>query len=242
MSCERFRPGIAAHAGGAEIDAAAARHLSDCARCRRLLETRRQLLAELDGELARSLSIGPSPDFVAGAARHARDAGRAPVHRGIPVPVWAGLGVAAAIVMAVLIRQPGVQNSSRPVVVYLGAESVRSSPAGQASALAPESAVGPGSDPGRSAPARARKSPPVAAARRSISVEPPVMVEPERALAIQRLRELMTLGRLNEEMLPPPLTPEAALAELTIAPLEIAEIRVPDVEIVGRPPAAPERQ
>ena len=54
----------------------------------------------------------------------------------------------------------------------------------------------------------------------------------------ERLRELMTQGRLNEKMLPPPVTPEAALAELTIAPLEIAEIRVPDVEIVSRPPAA----
>ena len=72
-------------------------------------------------------------------------------------------------------------------------------------------------------------------------LDPPVIVEPARALAIARLRELMTQGRLNEKMLPPPVTPEAALAELSIAPLEIAEIRVPDVEIVGRPPAAPER-
>ena len=74
------------------------------------------------------------------------------------------------------------------------------------------------------------------------SSDPPVIVEPSRALAIQRLRELMTQGRLDEKMLPPPVTPEAALAELTIAPLEIAEIRVPDVEIVSRPPAAPQRQ
>ncbi len=72
--------------------------------------------------------------------------------------------------------------------------------------------------------------------------DPPVIVEPERALAIARLRELMTAGRLNEKQLPPPVTPEAAVAELTIAPLEVAEIRVPDVEIVGRPPAAPQRQ
>lgn len=69
-----------------------------------------------------------------------------------------------------------------------------------------------------------------------------MIVEPARALAIQRLRELMTQGRLDEQTLPPERTPEAAFAELTIAPLEIVEIRVPDVEIVGRPPAAPERQ
>ena len=52
----------------------------------------------------------------------------------------------------------------------------------------------------------------------------------------------MTEGSLDGKMLPPPVTPEAALAELTIAPLEVAEIRVPDVEIVSRPPAAPQRQ
>ncbi len=71
---------------------------------------------------------------------------------------------------------------------------------------------------------------------------PPVIVEPSRALAIQRLRELMTEGSLDGQMLPPPVTPEAALAELAIAPLEVAEIRVPDVQTVSRPPAAPQRQ
>jgi hypothetical protein len=87
----------------------------------------------------------------------------------------------------------------------------------------PGSAVGPRSlDPGR--------------------LTPPVIVEPERRLAIERLRELMTQGRLDEQMLPPPLTPEASLAELAIKPLEVAEIRVPDVQIVSRPPAAPLRQ
>ena len=76
----------------------------------------------------------------------------------------------------------------------------------------------------------------------TLNADPPVIVEPARALAIERLRELITQGRLNEKMLPPPVTPEAALAELSIAPLAIAEISVPDVEIVGRPPAAPQRQ
>jgi hypothetical protein len=68
--------------------------------------------------------------------------------------------------------------------------------------------------------------------------EPPVIVEPARALAIQRLRELMTDGRLDGDMLPPPRPPEAVLAELIIAPLEVSDIKVPDVEIVNRPPAA----
>jgi hypothetical protein len=256
MSCERFRPAIAAHAGGAEIDAAGAQHVSACATCRRLLETQRQMLAALDAELGRSLSLTASPGFAARVARAARETGAAPAQRWIPAPVWAGLGVAAAIALAVWVRQPSVDNRSRPSDVQLSAESV-----GVGSAVKPETAVGPratlsaaaavgagaavvsGSlDPGRHAPARSRTAPTVAAAGRTPDADPPVIVEAERALAIQRLRELMMQGRLDEKMLPPPVTPEAALAELSIAPLEIAEIRVPDVEIVGRPPAAPQRQ
>jgi hypothetical protein len=65
-----------------------------------------------------------------------------------------------------------------------------------------------------------------------------VIVEPSRALAILRLRELMTEGRLDGDMLPPPRPPETVLAELIIAPLEVSDIKVPDVEIVSRQPAA----
>ena len=127
-----------------------------------------------------------------------------------------------------------MDNRSRPSDLHLNAESVD-----VASVVKPESVVGPTT---AVSSARSRTSPPVAAARRTPDGDPPVIVEAERALAIQRLRELMMQGRLDEKMLPPPVTPEAALAELSIAPLEIAEIRVPDVEIVGRPPAAPQRQ
>ena len=73
MSCERFGTAIAAHAAGAAIDPATARHLSGCAACRRLLDTQAQMLAELDAELGRSLSLTASPDFVARVARAARD-------------------------------------------------------------------------------------------------------------------------------------------------------------------------
>ena len=93
MSCERFGTAIAAHAGGAAIDPAAARHLSGCAACRRLLDTQAQMLAELDAELGRSLSITASPDFAARVARAAREApARRRRRRWIPAPVWAGLG------------------------------------------------------------------------------------------------------------------------------------------------------
>ena len=250
MSCKRFGPAIAAHAGGAALEPAAERHLGECAACRQLLDTQARLLAELDAELGRSLSIDVCPDFAARVVRGARDAGAAPARHWIPMPVWAGLGLAAAIVLAVWNRPAPVGDAgqavdagSRPAApapaptedFRLKAEAThtqRRLTQTHEPAVGPRStAVGPGSsDSGRRAP------------RRSADVEPPVIVEPARALAIQRLRELMTQGRLDEKVLPPPVTPEAALAELTIAPLEIAEIRVPDVEIVSRPPAAPQRQ
>ena len=66
--------------------------------------------------------------------------------------------------------------------------------------------------------------------------EPPVIVDPGQARAIARLRELLTVGRLNEKMLPPERPREAA--ELTVVPLEVPEIKVPDVEFVGRPPGS----
>jgi hypothetical protein len=277
MSCERFRPALAAHAAGAALEPAAERHLGECAACRQLLDTQARLLAELDAELGRSLSITASPDFTARVVRSTRNAG-APAPRWMPAPVWAGVALAAAIVLAVWIRPAPVSDAgqavdagSRPAApapaptedFRLKAEAThtqgrltqtqepavgprstavgprstavgpRSTAVGpRSTAVGPRStAVGPGSsDPGRGAPPR------------SADVEPPVIVEPARALAIARLRELMTEGSLDGKMLPPPVTPEASLAELAIAPLEISELRVPDVAIVSRPPAAPQRQ
>ena len=251
MSCERFGSAIAAHAAGAALDPAAGRHIAGCEACRRLLDRQAQMLAELDAELGRSLSLTASPDFVARVARGARDAGATPVRRWIPAPVWAGAGVAAAILLAVWIGdfrlkpeatqtiREGVQR--RPEAARTSSADVRLKP----ETVQTRGSLAPGcvaSGVSRKAATGGCRAAPLAAARRPVSADPPVIVEPERALAIARLRELMTQGRLNEKMLPPPVTPEAALAELTIAPLEIAEIRVPDVEIVGRPPAAPERQ
>ena len=243
MSCKRFGPALAAHAGGAALEPAAERHLGECAACRQLLDTQARLLAELDAELGRSLSIDVCPDFAARVVRGARDAGAAPARHWIPMPVWAGLGLAAAIVLAVWIRPAPVSDAGQ--AVDAGSRPAAPAPAPtedfrlKAEAThtqgrltqTHEPAVGPRSlDPGRPA------------ARRTPNVEPPVIVEPARALAIARLRELMTEGSLDGKMLPPPVTPEASLAELAIAPLTVAEIRVPDVQTVSRSPAAPQRQ
>jgi len=103
MSCKRFGPAIAAHAGGAALEPAAERHLGECAACRQLLDTQARLLAELDAELGRSLSIDVSPGFAANVARSALEAGSAPERRWIPATLWASLAAAAVIVVAVWI-------------------------------------------------------------------------------------------------------------------------------------------
>ena len=63
-----------------------------------------------------------------------------------------------------------------------------------------------------------------------------MIVSPDQARAIARLTELLTEGRLTAKMLPPE-RPDEAL-ELTVAPLQIPEIKVPDIESIGRPPGS----
>ena len=263
MSCKRFRPAIAAHAAGGEIDAAAGRHLGECEACRRTLDTQVQLLAELDAELGRALSIPASPDFAARAARQARDARGASAQRWMPAPVWAGLGVAAAILLSVWIagafrlkpeatQTDGVRETAtatRPRAEVSG----EADTAGLRLPKAPQTTRRKPPVPSETLQARKPPTPGCVASgfsrktaacekRTPSTAELPVIVEPSRAQAIQRLRELMTEGRLDQTMLPPPVRAEAVLTELSIAPLEIADIRVRDVEIVGRPPAATQRQ
>jgi hypothetical protein len=67
------------------------------------------------------------------------------------------------------------------------------------------------------------------------SDEPPVMVDLSQLHAISRLRELVIAGRLNENVLPPARPHDAA--GLTVSPLTVPGIAVPDVDRAGRPPA-----
>jgi hypothetical protein len=240
MSCKRFSAAIAAQAAGAEIDGAAARHVSGCAACRERLEAQRRLLAELDAEIGRTLSIGASPDFVARAAAAALEAERTPARRWVPAPLWAGFAVAAAIVMAVWIHQPAVVDSpgaSDARVKVEATQAARPAPAVPPPAFRPK-AEGTQPHGGSPAPAAARSR--VRAFARSrvpaLSPDPPVIVEPDQAVAIARLYQLARQGRLTEEMLPPVQPHEAA--ELSVEPLRIPEITVPDVQGAGHAPGS----
>ena len=274
MSCKRFRPAIAAHAGGAPLAAAAARHLAECGACRRTLDAHVQLLAEVDGELERTLSIAASPDLVARAARQARDAGEQTAQRWVPAALWAGVGLAAVIVLIVWTGgafRPFDRLGAVPSAVEgrLKPEATQTDGGRETGpADRPRAVANGGADKAvvrlskaveattskRPVPTKTQQArkPPVpdcvasgfsrkaaaCAPRPPGATEPPVIVDPRRALALARLRELMTEGRLDGDMLPPPRTPDAVLAELIVAPLAVSEIKVPDVESVSRPPAA----
>jgi len=70
--------------------------------------------------------------------------------------------------------------------------------------------------------------------------DPPVIVDADQARAIARLRELLNAGRITGEALPPARPHEAS--DLTIAPLQIPDITVPDVESIRQIPAPSREQ
>ena len=227
MSCERFRKAITAHAAGADITGAAADHVVACESCRARIDHHRRVLGEVDAELARMLSVGATPEFVARVTSSAAAAGRRTISWR-PAAAWIGVAAAAAIVMAFFLRAP----ASAP------------QPAAARTAAVPASKAAPSVAASTEPPAvrhsTAAHRPQPRSSHRVVAVrhreEPPVIVDASQARAIARLRELFSAGRLNEKMLPPERSHETA--ELAVAPLEIPEIKVPDVEFAGRPPGS----
>jgi hypothetical protein len=228
MSCERFSEAIAGHAAGADLEPAAAAHLGTCEACTARLETQRRLLADVDAELAGALSLSASPEFVARVTSSVS----ATQSRSIawrPAAAWVGLAAAAAIVAVSFLRGPDVTVSPVP----------RESAVAPAPATPPAVVAETGAPPQTDRPPAVRRSRPrpsrLLAAARPLE-EPAVIVSADQARAIARLRELMNAGRLTDRMLPPEQPHEAS--ELTVAPLEIPEIKVPDVESIGRTPGS----
>jgi hypothetical protein len=227
MSCERFRKPINSHAAGAALSPAAAAHLGSCDGCTAQLESQRRLLADVDAELARTLSLSASPEFV---RRVTSSVGAIP---GRPIAwrpgaAWVGLAAAAAIVVASFLR------ASNPTVPQAAPESAAAAPPAAAPSIVAEPRA-PSVGHSRSARLQRGSRRPAAAPR---AEQPPVIVDAGQARAIARLREALRQGHLSEEALPRPQTQETAFAGLLIPPLEVSEISVPDVEIVSRPPSA----
>ena len=229
MSCERFRKAITAHAAGADITGAAADHVVACESCRARIDHHRRVLGEVDAELARMLSVGATPEFVARVTSSAAAAGRRTISWR-PAAAWIGLAAAAAIVMAFFLRADAPPPQPAPA-----ARTAAAVPAPKAAPSVAESTEPPA---GRQSTAAHRPQP--RSPHRLTAVrhreEPPVIVDASQARAIARLRELLSAGRLNQEMLPPQRSHDTA--ELAVTPLEIPEIKVPDVEFAGRPPGS----
>ena len=228
MSCERFREAIAGHAAGEDISGAAAAHITSCESCRAEVQRRRRLLADVDAELSRTLSVSASPDFVARVtSRVSAIPSRSVVWR--PAVAWGGLAAAAAIAVAFLRAPAPAPPPDAPP------KSASAGPAPTAAVSIPAAAVPATAADRRTAARRSHsRSPRLAAARHA--GEPPVIIDPAQARAIARLRELVNAGRLNGTTLPPERPHDAA--ELAVAPLEIPEIKMPGVEFAGRPPGS----
>jgi hypothetical protein len=147
-----------------------------------------------------------------------------------PAAAWVGLAAAAAAIVAVsFVREPDPAVSRVP----------RESAVATAAPATPPAVAETGAPSQTDRPPAVRRSRPrpsrqLAAARPSQELA--VIVSPDQTRAIARLRELMNAGRLTDRMLPPEQPHEAA--ELTVAPLEIPDIRVPDVESIGRTPGS----
>lgn len=225
MSCERFREALNRHAAGDGIDAAATAHLAVCRACVARLDLQRRLLSDVDAELERALAIDASPELierVVATSRGARDA------------AWRVRAALACLAAAAALA----------LTVYLRAPVPAPAPPPQASTAIPASApsvaaVLPSPVDVPATPAAAVRRPARTAMRLpavSSTDEPPVIVRPDQALAIARLRELLAEGLLTEKVLPPahPHEPQ----ELTVAPLQISDIAVPDVETASRAPGS----
>lgn len=243
MSCQRFREALAHHAAGAELDPQTAAHLAACEQCRERMEMQRQLLAEFDAELQRSLDMTASPEFAGAVTRAVRALQTRPARVSVPAAMWAGVAAAAALLLVLLLtsaRSPAspqrAATDSAATEPGRSASSPRSGGPSQG-----EAGAASGRRPSHHALAKPERARTVRA--RSAPARPrelPIVVDPTVALAIDRLRDLVAQGRLDEDVLPQPRS-AAALVDLSIPPLEVPDLKVPG-ETAG-PAAAPrERQ
>jgi hypothetical protein len=218
MSCERFRHAITDHACGAPIDAQAAAHLAGCATCTRVFEDHQRVLAEADEELRTALAIVASPNFTARVSQRVLTAPRS-----ASVPAWWWITATAAATMlaiGVIFTLSGHQD----------AQPVRSASAQPpAVSPAPPTVSAPATPTADRAPNRIAETKSVATPITHRRTEQDVIVPPDQRRAIARLTELLRNGTLDAKALPQ----EPKTMELTIAPLTVPDIVIPDVQSVG---------
>jgi ferredoxin len=222
MSCERFTEAITDHACGAPIDERAAAHLAACTTCRRMFDQQKDAVEAMDAELRDALAITASPEFAVRVSVRVRN--RRPA---LPAVArwWIGAAAAAAVATALYLGL-GQQPPGGPIQQSAGTS--LSTPVERQTPVLPPLVEAAHPTHIRRDKGRVAVKGPRINASVVKPVELEVIVPPDQARAIARLRELVNRGVLDDMPLPPPAT----AAELIIAPLHIPELVVPDAQTV----------
>jgi hypothetical protein len=210
MSCERYVGAIVDHACGAEMTGELARHLSSCEGCAARLAAERRMIAGLDAAIQSALDVEASESFERGV--HARVA--ASTRSG---GFWwsaAGLGIAAALLVAASLGRSSRDLPARPELSVRAPAPIEATPALPL--------------PRRTPPSKPR------VVRRLTQVE--VIVSPDRARAVSEYLRLVrnrgfeapNLDGASKAIAGPP-------KDLVVEPLAIDPIVLPDVEVPARP-------
>jgi len=226
MGCRRFSEKLAEAAlePGAVRDAALAAHLTACAACRQEFEARRRLAQAVDIGLKAAVSESPSPAFAAGVrARLAEEsAPRASWFSGW-VPLTAGALAVVVLMAAWYARREGPrslsdspQNLTGNVVQQSGNQPVGAS-------ITPL----PPSIPERSSHLPRRNTPTLV--RVAVPREPGVIVPPGQRDAVLRFYAAVMSRRVDASW---------ALEEMK--PLEVAELKIPPLEVGTGETSSPE--
>ena len=182
--------------------------------------------SQIDRDLAQLLSIAPSPEFAARVRERIRD------ERAVRHPRatwWVGLATAAAAAVFVLMfasrawRTEDAPREARTAVDTV-LPVVTTQPPVQSTPLASPR-------PGAREARPPRGAAVAAATAHTESSQPEVLVPRDQLRAIARLRELTLNGELTEKNLPPVGGNPGTVIDIGVAPLTIAPLTVPEVEI-----------
>ena len=183
--------------------------------------------SRIDRELARLLSIAPSPEFGARVRQRIHD-DRA--RRPSPSTWWIGLAAAAALVVIAVAASRTWPTDEAPREARAAIDTVLPSAPAQPRV---RSVPVPGPDVRVRRALPPRVASPAAARDAGGPAQPQVIVSRDQLRAIARLRELIVSGELTEKNLPPAGSAPDALTEIRLAPLTIAPLTLPPVETVG---------
>ena len=185
--------------------------------------------SEIDRDLARLLSIAPSPEFTARVRQRIGDA-RAP--RQARLGWWIAVAAPAAIALILVATSRIWRVDEAPRDARIAVDTALPS-----DVTVPE--VRTVAAPASRAVQRPAKPPRVAAIAAAkgaaATALPEVLVSRDQLRAIARLQQLMVDGQLTEDNLPPVGSAPDAMTEIQFAPLTIVPLTLPAVETVTGP-------